>query len=517
MTLRIGKLATRCRVSRGHEDAGAFVDSVAREALPLELFARLGPSLDRQPAVVRLRRLNVALKVDVAELKHGALASAWAAAVIQALHQALARPGEDGTLRRFQTRAAYVAEMIVFVSRGPPTDTFWEFPELLAKVGRQPALIVLDLLLEAGPRLGEVLEELRRANKLVLVLAMLDEIALERVLRAISEVEGGDGALNAAQLVTLASVLVATRTPPRVGDAASRRQAIEVWLQLRGEMPVRGVWYGVRLLLQFLEEPALLATQRGNSDWEAPGVGVRALLPSLANIMARFPVWCERLRLDFQLASGLPGRAASVLEELRRMTPTAAPSRRAAAPLWLRSDCAGLLLLLPIIRRLGWLRLYRDPEIGPRVFQALIAGSAMRLLQPWRPGESVAFEAGLLAGFIEEADRIGVAQILASTPPQTLSLFPSVAGWPEALDAAADALALGLASRVRGFRNADRNSITRHFIRVSGRILIEEKELRIVLEPSPWSVALHISGADDALDDVEWLGGRRVVFVLEGL
>ena len=517
MTLRIGKLATRCLAARGQEGAGALVDAVAREALPRELLERLGPSLDRQPAVVRLKLLNVAVRIDLAELKRGGLAGAWAKAFARALHEALARPdGEGERLRHFESPASYLAAMIAYASRGPPEGRPWQFPELEARAGRHPAIVVLDLLLESGPLLGEVLEELRRAGNLVMALALLDEVGLEQLLRTVAEAEGGDFALTAAQLIAVASALVAMRTPPGIGEAASRRQAIELWLKFRREMPLRGIWYGTRLLLRFLEEPALLARWgRSARRPQSQSAGADALPPALAGIMSRFPDWCEQLRRQLEL--GLTERAAAALEELRQITPSAAPLRRASEVLWLRSDCAGMLLLYPIIGRLGWVRLYRDPGFGPRVFQALIAGAAMRLLYPWQPDDRVELAAGLLAGLIEEPDRLGIAHIFASTPVAALDLFPDAADWPAALDAAADALALGLATRIRGFRNAGRESIVRHFLRVPGRILIEEKELRVVLDPSPWSVVLHVSGADDALPDIEWLGRRRVTYVLEGL
>jgi hypothetical protein len=527
MTLRIGKLSTRCLVPRGQEEAGGLVDAIARHVLPRELLERFGPSLDRQAAVVRLRRLNCTVRIELAELTRGGLAAAWADALARALHQALARPDQDGeTLRRFESRASYIAAMIVATARGPPERRSWQFPELGSEAGRHPALVVLDLFLGSGSLLGRVLEELRRAGDLAKVLALLDEVGLERVVCAVAEVEGAS-ALSAAQLVTVASALVAMGVSPARGEAATRRRAIELWLHLRREMPLRGIWYGMKLLLHFLEEPALLTIsgapgQRpADSGFAASGTltnrGSHAVVlpPSLAEIMSRFPEWCERLRR--QLASEMPVGAASGLEELRQITPSAAPSRRNAGPLWQRLDFAGLLLLLPVIRRLGWPRLYRDPGFGPRVFQALVAGAAMRLVQPWTPGDKIEPAAGLLAGMLGEAERLGLAQVLASTRPVALGLFPDAQGWPEALDAVADALARGLAVRIRGFRDAGRSSIVHHFLRVPGRVLADEKDVRIVLEPSPWSVVLHVSGADDALDSVEWLRDRRVVYVLEGV
>jgi hypothetical protein len=41
--------------------------------------------------------------------------------------------------------------------------------------------------------------------------------------------------------------------------------------------------------------------------------------------------------------------------------------------------------------------------------------------------------------------------------------------------------------------------------------------ISVVLAPSPYHVALHISGMDDPLPSVSWMGGRRLEFHLLGL
>jgi hypothetical protein len=566
MTLHIAKLTTRCHTPRRQEGAGALVDEVARHSLPRDLRERLGPALDRQPAVVRVRRLDVNVRIDVVELKRGGLAAAWVNAIARALLEAFVRPDGDGEMvRRFESRTAYVAAMVVHALQGSPEARCWQFPELASRAGRHPAIVVLDLL-QSGSLLGDVLEALRRAGKLVAVLALLDEVGLERLVRVAAEDEGGDGALTTAQLVALASALLAMRTPPVAGESASRRGAIELWLQFCREMPVRGIWHGSRLLLRFLEEPGLLAPGTG-AGRGATAVEAVVLPPSLAALMSHFPAWCEEVRR--QLACGPPERFALTLERLRRITPSAAPSaggtrgppepfalvlerlRRitpsaaasaggtrgppdpfalvperlrpitpsAAASAggtelrWLRLDDAGLLLLYPVIRHLGWVRVLRDR--GPRIFQAMVAGAGMRLLSPWQPGDKVEPAPGILAGLFGEPERLGIGQTFGST--SAAALCSQANDWPTALDAAADALASGLALRVRGFRTAGRESIVRHFLRVSGRVLFGEKELCVVLEPSPWSVALHISGADDPVEEIEWLGRRRVTYMLEGL
>jgi hypothetical protein len=498
MSLRIGKMATRCRAPGGQEAAGAIVDAVARESLPYELAARLGPSLDRQPAVLRLKLLDVPLRVDATTLRRGGLAEAWAAAFARALHEALARPDGDGTmLRRFDSPVAYRAAMIAHILTGAPRQS-WQFPELAGREGRPSAILVLDLLLETGPLLAAVLDELCRARALEAMLAQLDEVGLERLLRAVAEAEGGASALTLNQFIAVGLVLAAQRIPPLRGQAVSRRQAVGIWLQLDRALPLRGIWYALQLLLRLLEEPSLLSSQLG-------AVG----------LTAEMPAWCEAVSQE--LASNMSGNAAAMLDQLRAVTPSAVKAKRGALERWLHSEFAGFLLLCDTVRRLGWVRLRRDPGFGPRAFQALLAGGAMRLVRSWQPGEAVEPAVALLAGWQEEADRFGLAQVFAETPLAALPLFPAATSWPAALEAAADALAEAFGAHIRGFRNAGRRSIVRHFLRMPGRILIDDAALRVVLEPSPWAVALHISGADDAIDDVEWLGGRRIAFVLEGL
>ena len=242
MTLRIGTLTTHCRAQRGQEAAGALVDTVARERLPYEIAARLGPSLDREAAVVRLRGLDVLVRIDTASLRRGALADVWAGAVVCALHEALARPDEEGErLRRFDGRAAYLAAMIAAVLTAAPR-TAWQFPEIAEHATRPPAVQVSDLLVKAGPLLGEVLAELRRLRLLDAALAMLDEVCLERLIRVAPTIDRGDGALDVEQVLRIAAALVETAAAPQGGAAATRRQAVRLWLQLDRTLPLRGIW-----------------------------------------------------------------------------------------------------------------------------------------------------------------------------------------------------------------------------------------------------------------------------------
>jgi hypothetical protein len=504
VSLRIGTLTTRCRARRGQEAAGALVDTVARERMPYEIAARLGPSLDREAAVVRLRGLDVRVQIDTESLHRGALADVWASAVVRALHEALARPDEEGErLRRFDGRAAYLAAMIAALMTAAPRRA-WQFPEIAERGIGPSAAEVVDLLVEAGPLLGEVMTELRRLRVLNAALVLLDEIRLERLIRAAASVDGGDGALDLDQLQLIAATLVETAAAPRSGAAASRRQAVQLWLQLHRRLPLRGIWNALRLLLQILEQPSLLA-----------GASQPAELPD------GMPPWCGAV-LD-SLRRGRSAQTAALLEQLRQITPTAVAVKPGKPEDWLESECAGVLLLCDTIRRLGWMRLLRDAGHDARVTQAILLGIGMRLIagRPpsllWEPGQPIEPAVALLGGLLQNPEARSIGRVFAETSPDALAAFTPGGDWQAVLDQACDALAAAFAARIRGFRNAKRGSVTRHFLRRPGRILIEETRLRVVLKPSPFAVALHISGADAPVDYVEWLGGRRVEFVLEGL
>lgn len=492
MPVRIARLSTRCLTPRGAEQAAELVDDVARHLLPAALAARLGPSLDRQAAVCRLKTLNVTVRIDAETLRRGGLADAWAAQAAKALHAALARPDGEGTLlRRHETRAAYLAAMVTHVL-DCGGGTAWAFPELAAVPGRPAAVAILDVLLGAGPLLREVLTQLAHERRLEEALAPLDEVGLERLLRALAESYGGTEPATAEQGILVARALVRAGTTPAHGAVASRRQALALWLALDATLPPRTVWQIIQLLRRLLSEPEIL-----RPDAVADGAG---LIPSRL----------EPLRLAF--AAGTPPAAAAALDALRGITPGAL-----AAPADLRharqlvADNAGMLLLCDIVRRTLWPIALRE-----RVLGALLAGAGMRLLRhDWQPGDEIDPAAALLAGMVEEVDRIGLARVFADPPPMLADI--GVGDWSATLERAADALAAGFAARIRGFRKAGRETVARQFLRMRGCILITEAALQVVLDPSPWSVALHISGADDPLEDLMWLGGRRVSYVLEGL
>lgn len=539
MSLVIRKMRTHCRAPRRFERPGALVEDVARGPLASELKAQLGPSLDRLPAVVRLKQLRVRLEIPARNLNTMTLADAWARALTLALHRALASPAGDGATdsRRYQSDAAYQASLLHHIATKGVAPS-WEFPELEDWHGCSPAEAALRTLLR-NPRMTiEILEHLDRQGWLELLLASWDELSLERLMQALASDDLRIAALSIEDLVELGRAAAAPGGMRPQWSFASRRQAIRLWVGSHQRWPLRAVWHGLRLLLRFLELPALLILRD----------------PSLLADSIPFPPWCEDIvragaipeefpndKIIFPGATSgsltsserkpgpsaprtIPFSLASVLGALRPLVPSAAAAPaagRCAAATWIVSDCAGLLLMLSVVRRLNLWRLIRTPEFasfgGPRAFSFFLAGVGMNLLGRWKSSAPIEPVAALFAGMFGETDLAGMRQFLRESDVTALADFVEAATWDEALDRAATEFARTFASRVRGFRQASRESIVKQFVRVRGRVLVERWRLVVVLHPSPWAVALRLSGMDEALERVEWLDERRVEFVLEGL
>ena len=529
MTLTIAKLSVQCHRSRGAMDPRGLVSDVARDKLPYELSAQLGPSLDRAPAVVRLKRLNVSLRISARDLQQGRLAAAWARAVGVSLHQALARPAGDGVIcsRRYETRASYRAAMMQHVAiRG--VGPCWEFPELAERRETSGSAAALALLLEEPALIGELMVCLEGRGWLDAWLHSLDEWALERIFAAVDGDSGDLDVLSLQSLLEVAKGARASQGLQRTWPVASRRQAIRLWNRLNQRLPMRGVWDALRLLVMLLEEPALLAGGAPAS------VDEPELLTGGAPALPR---WCkavlDELRVvgqrPFHQGASVGGHSRplldllSALEDLRNevpsaVKPTAGPQRVVQ---WISSDCCGVLLMLSVVRRLDWWRWVRTAEFmrfgGPRALSFLLAGVGMTLLGGWRVGDSLDPAVALLSGMFAEPDRAGMRQFFAEAEVGTLAEVTQAPNWPEALEDLATQLAGEFAARVRGFQKASRSSVVRQFVRIPGRVCIEESGLRVLLGSTPWAVALHVSGMDAALERVEWLADRRVEFSLQGL
>jgi hypothetical protein len=513
MTLVLRKLSTLCRAGQTFDPRSSMIDAVARGSLATELGACLGPSLDGPPPVVRLNRVRVKFSVPARGLSPSVLAEAWARALARALHQALAGPESDGAhgLARYESRGRYQAAMLHHLATqgGGPS---WQFPELAAATTSK-SQTALDVLVAEPRVIVETLEQLAASGSLEIVLGMWDDLALERVVRVVAEGEGSRRDISLAELIELTHLAGVPDGLFRSWPFAGRAQAIRVWLRLSKRLPLRDVWHALRLLRRLLN-----ATVWGS-----------ATLSDIADDPVPFPAWCAeatRELVEGAVPGTVPRGSATAttdflasLDQLRPAVPSAARSDDRGT--WVASECAGIMLLVPIVRRLGLWSLTREPEFvrfgGPRALSFLLAAAAMTLVGPWDPDDAIDPAAALFAGVTGEVDRAGMKEFFAVADVRALADGVTADSWPAALQALATELARQFALQIRGFRHASREAIAKQFLRVPGRVLVEERRLLVVLDTNPWAVALHIAGADSPIDAVEWCGGRRVEFQLEGL
>jgi hypothetical protein len=525
MSLSIRNLRTVCRVRCGREGTAALVDNTARELFARELSERLGPSLDRQAAVIRIGRLRVKLQVSSRGLTPQALAAAWARAFARSLFAALAYPDGDGavSLRRHGSNAAYAAASIEYMVANGTAPT-WQFPEIARWAGGPTGAAISTRLLnsdDASP--GEILIELAKRKSLAAALAHLDELGLERIVRQVSE-ESPSGQFGLNDLIAIGTA-AATARMAGLGHGLAfggRRHALLLWADPpASRYAPRIVLQALQLLRLLLERPAIVSAlftpdaAQGAVSLTPASAG--ALAPLLANLQSA-------AGQSTAPACAPPARAEleTLLELLRPMVPSAAaqPGPSAAAAVWIDLDNAGMLLMLRIVDRLDWWRLSRTPEFlrfgGPRAFAFFLAGVGMRLLGRWAPDARLDPAAALFAGMEAEPDYGGLKSFFAHADVHSVQAIAEGEDWDRALDTAAGTLALEFGRLVRGFRLASRQAIVRQFVRIPGRVLLEDRRLLAVLGPSPLAVALRIACMDSALG-VPWLPGKQVEFVLEGL
>jgi hypothetical protein len=233
MTLTIHKLSTRCRLPKGAERAGSLVEEVTRGPLESELNSQLGPSLDRLPAVVRMKELQVKVRVPARELSGRKLAAAWAREFSLALHKALVRPENSGSdTRRHASLAQYNASLIqhLLLEGSSPT---WEFPELETRAGKGAAESSFEFFAQQPTAIDETLAELSRRGWLEPLLGLWDELRMEQIMQLVAAESGAGRGMNLRLLSELGRLAAAAGGLHAPWSVASRRQALRYGRALR--------------------------------------------------------------------------------------------------------------------------------------------------------------------------------------------------------------------------------------------------------------------------------------------
>jgi hypothetical protein len=472
-----------------------LVDRVARERFAAELAQYLGPSLSASGQVVRIRNLSVRVRIPAEELGETALLRVWLDAFGRALFEALAYPAGTGPVEtvRAANRAQFLAMFLRDIAAGGGQR--WQYAEFQQFLSGSPAAAILAILHGEPAETLATLAELHAAGALELVLARLDDLALEQLFVAIANQQGVDSTpLSVAHLAAVAKWALAS-PPPHGWNFESRRQALRLFIAASksqgNSLTPRRIYHALLALFYLLESPdaaALLSPDQPSPDAAARASGKW----TPAEVIAFF----QNTRNTHRDASELASIHAllQALEPLRPLVPSAAASPKSAAvETWVHSDCAGIFLLTALVRP-------RDMD------RFTLAGLALSALGRFDPEVKELDPAvALFAGFTGDPDMERMRTAFRET------------GRAEELDRMAAAAVLEFGSRIRGFRKAPRQAVVRQFLARPGRIRVDEERVFVILAPNPFHIALHISGMDGPVERVPWLAGRRVDFHLEGL
>jgi hypothetical protein len=508
MPLTIDHLEIVCKTPPERQQLVAEVEHLVRRDLPASLGAHLGPSLDRGSHTTVVRRLNVRVRLNQRDWTHGNLLTALCKAFSEALFQALALPAPLGSPDRaeFSSQILWKAEMIAWVENGTPADA-WRFDLPANALGMDRGSAAILLLLEDPATLAELLCLLATKGTLTRLLARWDAVALERIFAA------------------LAATIVPTLLEPFAPIEAI--SILERALTIRGG--TAGVSFGTRahaLLLFATSGPASPHPRRTFQLLQAARILLeypRTTLQTLQEVAGAAklsPAVEAQLRTLLLVPAS---RWRPIAEGIARIVPITV--RDAESPhASIRSEVAGVFLLAPVVLALRW----DEPPakstsrefkvLLASIFQtALLLGTAARF-DPTDPvldtGASIAGGLGAEPGMRDVRAIIDTMPWAEMTRNWNLDPCSSLI---ELLEHAAAQLLGALGERIRGFRQAPPAAIARAFVRVPGQIDISnERHLQVVLEPTPYAIALHLSGCDGEMPFLPWLE-QDFTILLEGL
>lgn len=441
-------------------------------------------------AVYCIRHLHIALWLNLDQVDELQIARHWSTAIARAVQHEIQR-GQTNNVVRFETIVQYLATFIEELLQGNPRWMFRRFEHLRdLPTGRAVALVLsahsaLPLLLELQRRhLLEAVIQRMSAEDVALVWGqgfgfdVLPDLPTQWArwlpqLRAVPLQSGASTAHARNALRLYLAVALAQGDHDRELAAVAQHLA---WV------------YGV---LGALAPHRLLQNPIGT---------LKRLLP---REMRAARLWLDAVTENATGRNYLAALTAIVTDSTARV-PNHTSALRAAPETAFSTNFAGLALLLPSIRVLGW------HEILSRagLYQLLVTatGRAMAPLAQGDPAPRV------LAGL---------------TPYEALQARDAVIAWPERdtshidhafadLPGAAQATAIvqQLGQRLRGFGDSSGDFLCRQLIDVPGRIRITDQGLEIDLHRAPLSVVLHMAGYSGEQGPIPWLDNRLLAIHL---
>jgi hypothetical protein len=534
MNLSIDRFETRAVVPRRVRQSVPAIDRLVRERLGRELRRAIEVAWPGGSGVWRIRELQLKLRIPARNLSEDGLAEAWSNALTQQLLTTLRGSASESTRTCYSpSRADWIAEFIAAAVHGRADE--WQYAEFEPERQRAVADASMDLILRDPAIALAILEALDRLGTLDPLLRLWPDAHCDRMLRFLSADAPHGKTLSIDVLVEIGTRAVHRRRSTQGGPLDIRRLTLRLMFDelprsepLRRLEDVRHAMAVFHILLADGQDPA-------NAGWleELDAIDVPEWFDRATGAAARrtLVVLRDAARHQPQASKSVLLQILSAVEALRQSSTAPSPP---SLNVWrFSSDCAGALLLVAPLLRLGWaeraLETRLGVELGPRAVTYLVA--AIGLAACGRFSESVDRldpAIALLAGWSDQPHVGGLREMLASDRPDLRAdLLRALAHgghnhddartWASTLQRLAADVIRDFTARIRGFTHASPEFMTRQVLATAGSITVDDARIVVALAASPLHVALHMSSADETVEGVWWLGGRRVEYELEGL
>jgi len=564
VTLTIDKLCVRGKIPRRSNVDRTLIDR-AREEFVVECGRQLNQPWPIRARVARIRRLRVRVNIPATQLRPDTLAKAWTAAFLRELFAALTDLNGNEILQ-FESRAEYLAGAIKVLLDGA-TAQRWAYEEFedLFDVGTPEAVLTLFEREHSEPI--PILLILEDRGLLDRLLAIWNGASLERFFSLIAS-QTGDKSLSIEDLIIVAQLLfddgscemgpagdpnlVEGKVALRFFLGSARKSDCRTAQSISPQIISQALRI-IRALLDLFKSKGIRwrsladgAGQPGDSILSGPAIDIRTMIVAAdgenrtasAELLDRLrliagPRIQENLLIEFTniIAAGNIERRSTFAELLEQLAlATGAESSPEAR--WKSTDCAGLFLLIGVLDELGWEDRLTGSSLeatyGPRLLTYVLAGVASAVLNRFTE-EPAYLDAGmaLFSGWIDQPSLDGLRGFLASgSVERRRDLLRELLGeetieecsisWLSCFEALGNHLIQEFTKHIRCFGKPSRSFVVKNFVALPGRIRIEETRLVVMFDSSPLHVVIHLSGLDDPIERVGWLGGRRIAFQAEG-
>ena len=491
------------------------LDTLVRQRLPAELNGRLHPPARDQTAIYRIRHLEIDLWVDIAGMSDTDIARRWSQLLLRTVTQALLT-GSPADVVRFDDPAHYLAAFLIdlLAGRAWSVDRGWVYAEFAPLRGLAMGQSAASLLSARPEWLLPVAQHLHRAHQLEPLLRQMTRADVALLAKALDWQEPA-AVISAERLDTLLPRLRAIPLE-RGGRDALARNLLRLFLAATLPQPelARQSWTAATCThLAWLHQlwaarPAPLLWQalaREEIDGLAP---LQPLLDGLDGDLDAPRRWLT-LVMNSEQGRAYVGR---LVRNTQRETEDAQPATASARSL--ATSFAGLGLLLPFVRELGW---YESLDHAGLYQLLLRLVGRDHVLLAWADGA-----AAWLAG---------VPDHLAAQARVQAVTWPDVMAWGDAVDwrASADEAAIfgdwpgsgaalfllrRFARGLRGYAGISPATLIRQFIHLPGQIQITPTAIEIRCTQAPLGIILRMASRDGPQGRIPWLDNRELRIIL---